>query len=316
MSSPGHSAVSGQNLIKLLNRVRLALGIALGIIALILVIYVACVFWRHLSAFLSRWRTASLVRWHGPQKTGTKVHLVVKNLTMVPLPYTFEEIMDATENPNDAYIIGRGAHGVVYKVALSSRTPIAVKKIEPLDITPALVHKSFRREIETVGKVKHRNLATLLGFMQWGKVGLLLYDYVCNGNLHSALHNREQAREIDLNWKVRLHIAEGVARGLACLHHDHNPPIVHRDIKSSNVLLDDDLKACISDFGLAKVLAISQVEYNQWLTTANVLGTFGYIAPGKSCLVFAIHCYILLSMEVTIFQILLLLCIEYMNLLF
>jgi hypothetical protein len=228
--------------------------------------------------------------WHKHAKTSANSpppnDIVVKNLTSTPLPFTFDEIMVATENLSDAYIIGRGGHGVVYKVVSTSNVvPIAVKKIEALNLSTALIHKSFWSEIETLGKAKHRNLVKLLGFMKWGEVGLLLYDYISNGDLHSALYKKEASRnEVNLTWKVRLHIAEGVAHGLSYLHHDYDPLIVHRDIKSSNVLLDDNLEAHISDFGLAKVLQASNVQpqSQQWLSTPNVSGTHGYIAPGKS----------------------------------
>jgi hypothetical protein len=203
-----------------------------------------------------------LVWWLRPAPSTTKLvprseNVLVKNLTSIPLPFSFEQIMAATENLSDSYIIGRGGHGVVYKVVSAlGGAPIVVKKIESLNMTTTLVHKSSWREEKTLGNTKHRNLVRLLGFMKWGNVGLLLYDYVSNGDLHSALYNREARRGdvIDLTWKARLHIAKSIANGLAYLHHDYNPPIVHRDIKSSNVLLDNDLEAHISDFGLAMVL--------------------------------------------------------------
>lgn len=120
--------------------------------------------------------------------------------------------------------------------------------------------------------------------MMWDKMGLLLYDYVSNGDLHSDLNNREEGKDhVVLTWKFKLRIAQGVADGLACLHHDYNPPTFHRDIKSRNVLLDDDLEAHISDLiGSAKVLeATTKPGFQQWLTNPNVSGTYGYIAPGE-----------------------------------
>ncbi|KAG0570766.1 hypothetical protein KC19_6G186100 [Ceratodon purpureus] len=246
---------------------------------------------------------AFLFYWFGRTKIPNKKsapeldNIIVKNLTNSPLPFTFEEIMTATENLNDAYIIGRGGHGVVYKVTSAScSTTIAVKKIESdLDIAKAaLVQKSFWSEIETVGNTKHRNLVRLLGFMKWEKVGLLLYEYVSNGDLHSALHGREVVEGVErvgLSWMERLRVARGVACGLAYLHHDYDPPIVHRDVKSSNVLLDDDFEPRISDFGLAKVLLASIVE--PWLSSTNVLGTYGYIAPGGFYVIFIILFFVL-----------------------
>lgn len=188
---------------------------------------------------------------------------------------SFDEIMEATQNLSDNCIIGKGGHGTVYKATLASGSPIVVKKIVSLERNTR-IHKSFLTEIETIGNAKHRNLVKLLGFCKWGEVGLLLYDFVPNGDLHDVLHNKE--RGVVLDWATRLRIAEGVAHGLSYLHHDYMPPIVHRDIKASNVLLDEDLEPHISDFGVAKVMAMKPKDKNM-LSTAIVTGTYGYIAP-------------------------------------
>ncbi|KAG0604296.1 hypothetical protein M758_10G160300 [Ceratodon purpureus] len=250
-------------------KITLSVGLIVGVvfgIALAFVIFVTLLFYLFRSAKIKRL-----------SKLVPKVDRVMKNLTTAPLSFTFDNVMAATENFSDDYIIGRGCHGVVYKATLAKDTHIVVKRIACLDFKTALVHKSFWKEIESIGNAKHRNLVRLLGFMQWGEVGFLLYDYVSNGDLRSALHDKE--RGLVLNWKERLRIAEGVAQGLAYLHHTYSPPIVHRDISSSNVLLDNDLEAQISDFGLSKVLG-TQPKSQQWSSTSPaVLGTYGYIAP-------------------------------------
>lgn len=190
--------------------------------------------------------------------------------------------MEATQNLSDACIIGKGGHGTVYKATLpSTGAAIVVKKID------VEVHKSFLTEIETIGNAKHRNLVKLLGFCKWGEVGLLMYDYIPNGDLHEALHNKEKAKgkgkgEVVLDWAARVRIAEGVAHGLAYLHHDYIPSIIHRDIKASNVLLDEDLEPHISDFGVAKVMALQPFPVEKQVTsTAVISGTYGYLAPGE-----------------------------------
>lgn len=185
--------------------------------------------------------------------------------------------MEATQNLSDDCIIGKGGHGTVYKAMLASGSPIVVKKIGSLDRNTH-IHKSFLTEIETIGNAKHRNLVKLLGFCKWGEVGLLLYEFIPNGDLHDVLHNKKRGMVLD--WDSRLRIAEGVANGLSYLHHDYMPPIVHRDIKASNVLLDEDLEPHISDFGVAKVMAMKPKDKTM-LSTAFVTGTYGYIAPGK-----------------------------------
>jgi Leucine-rich repeat (LRR) protein len=188
---------------------------------------------------------------------------------------SFSEIMVATRNLSDDCIIGKGSHGTVYKAVLPNGNIVVVKKVASLD-KDLRIHKSFLREIDTIGNAKHRNLVKLLGFCKWGEIGLLLYDYVPNGNLFEALHNH--VKGLVLDWEARLKIAEGIAQGLAYLHDDYIPPIIHRDIKSSNVLLDEDLEPHIGDFGIAKVMALQPRE-NYASSTAVVAGTHGYIAP-------------------------------------
>ena len=210
--------------------------------------------------------------------------ITTQNLTKEPLPLTFEQILSAKENMSGTQIIGKGGHGVVFRVKCPSdyhRPFIAVKKIQFEDVKPTMLHKSFWSEVDTVGQARHRNLVRLLGFVKRDRVGLLVYDYVSNGDLFSALHDRNGS----LPWRARFGIARDVARGLAYLHHDYDAPIVHRDIKSSNVLLDDHLEAYISDFGVAKVLdTLSGPKSDQLSATMSVVGTCGYIAPGECAL--------------------------------
>jgi Leucine-rich repeat (LRR) protein len=252
--------------------VRAIVGVVLGAIAMALLVCVAFHFWRR-----------------GPvqEEMVEEKEISEMNLTNEQWSLSFEEIMSATESLSDEHIIGRGAHGVVYKVKCVSdaRPYVAVKKIVFTDTKTAVPHKTFWAEVKSAGKARHRNLVRLLGFIKRDEVGLLLYDYVPKGDLHSALHSTKAGGDLHLTWEARLRIAKGVARGLAYLHHSYDAPIVHRDIKSSNVLLDDELEAHISDFGLAKVLGMQQGS-KRWLSSQIVLGTYGYIAPGKhSCCV-------------------------------
>ncbi|CAM6055878.1 unnamed protein product [Sphagnum tenellum] len=200
------------------------------------------------------------------------------NVEIVTFPgreISFTKIMEATQNLSDDYIIGTGGHATVYKAELKDGTIVAVKKIHLLE-KDFQIQKSFLREINSIGNVKHRNLAKLLGFCKWGETGLLLYDYIPNGDLFQALYNEDRWRFLD--WDTRLKIAEGIAHGLAYLHHDCVPPIIHRDIKPSNVLLDANFEAHIADFGIAKVMALKPKEDNA-SSTSIVEGTYGYIAP-------------------------------------
>ena len=182
-------------------KVGVIVGVAVGA-AFALAIFVAFLFWYCRAA-----KNQTLEVPVSTLKDG--VVPVVKNLTSEPLPFTFDDIMAATENLSDAFIIGQGCNGVVYKAEVREGKYIVVKKINALNVRNDLVHKSFWKEIDSIGNAKHRNVVRMLGFMKSGEVGFLLYDYVSNGDLRAALHDKK--RGLDLNWKARLRIAEGVA---------------------------------------------------------------------------------------------------------
>ena len=263
---PGGNSTGG----KISLRVGILVGVVFGV-TLAFVIF---------TTFLICWCPTARIRDKDSKRAPGLNRSIIKNLTPEPLPFKFGDVMAATDNLSEAHVIGRGHHGAVYKATLANGRDIVVKKIEALDMKTALVHKSFWKEIESLGNAWHPNVVRLLGFMQWAEVGFLLYDYVSNRDLRAALHDRERA--VVLDWKARLRIAKGVANGLTYLHHTCNPPVVHRDITSSNVLLDDNMEAQISDFGLSKVLDSTEPRSQQWSsTTPAVLGTYGYIAPGK-----------------------------------
>ncbi|XP_010501502.1 PREDICTED: leucine-rich repeat receptor-like protein kinase PEPR2 [Camelina sativa] len=180
------------------------------------------------------------------------------------------KVLAVTDNLDDKYIIGRGAHGVVYRASLGSGEEYAVKKLNFAEHVRA--NQNMKREIETIGLVRHRNLIRLERFWMRKEDGLMLYQYMPNGSLHDVLHRRNQGEAI-LDWSARFNIALGIAHGLAYLHHDCHPPIIHRDIKPENILMDLDMEPHIGDFGLSRILDDSTVS------TATVTGTTGYIAP-------------------------------------
>lgn len=186
--------------------------------------------------------------------------------------YSINKIMECTENLSEEYIIGRGAHGTVYKAPLGGPQKVfAVKKIVFSDHGSA--NMSMVREIQTLGKIKHRNLVKLRDFWLLKDYGVILYDYMENGSLHDILHRKSPLAE--LPWKVRYRIALGTAQGLSYLHFDADPAILHRDIKPDNILLDADMEPHISDFGIAKLLDQSAISTQ----SIAVPGTVGYIAP-------------------------------------
>ncbi|XP_057420904.1 LRR receptor-like serine/threonine-protein kinase FEI 1 [Lotus japonicus] len=184
------------------------------------------------------------------------------------LPYTSSEIIEKLESLEEEDIVGSGGFGTVYRMVMNDCGTFAVKRI---DRSREGCDQVFERELEILGSIKHINLVNLRGYCRLPSARLLIYDYLAIGSLDDLLHeNTEQP----LNWNDRLNIALGSARGLAYLHHECCPKIVHRDIKSSNILLNENMEPHISDFGLAKLL----VDEDAHVTTV-VAGTFGYLAP-------------------------------------
>ncbi|EEE65024.1 hypothetical protein OsJ_19993 [Oryza sativa Japonica Group] len=183
--------------------------------------------------------------------------------------HTYEDIMRLTENLSEKYIIGYGASSTVYKCELKSGKAIAVKRLYS-QYNHSL--REFETELETIGSIRHRNLVSLHGFSLSPHGNLLFYDYMENGSLWDLLHG--PSKKVKLNWDTRLRIAVGAAQGLAYLHHDCNPRIIHRDVKSSNILLDENFEAHLSDFGIAKCVPSAKSHASTY-----VLGTIGYIDP-------------------------------------
>ncbi|XP_041997626.1 LRR receptor-like serine/threonine-protein kinase FEI 1 [Salvia splendens] len=186
------------------------------------------------------------------------------------LSYPSCEFVEKIESLEEEDVVGAGGFGTVYRMVMNDCGPFAVKKI---DGTRQGSDQVFERELEILGSVKHRNLVNLRGYCRLPTARLLIYDYLAMGSLDYFLHDNIHEERL-LNWNARMKIAIGSAGGVAYLHHDCSPKIVHRDIKSSNILLDEKLEPRVSDFGLAKLL----VDEDAHVTTV-VAGTFGYLAP-------------------------------------
>ncbi|XP_075486001.1 LRR receptor-like serine/threonine-protein kinase FEI 1 isoform X2 [Primulina tabacum] len=183
------------------------------------------------------------------------------------LPYTSKEIIKKLENLNEEHIIGAGGFGTVYKLVMDDGNVFALKRIVKINEG---FDRFFERELEILGSIKHRYLVNLRGYCNSPTSKLLIYDFLSGGSLDEALHERAE----QLDWVARLNIIVGASKGLAYLHHDCSPRIIHRDIKSSNILLDGNFGARVSDFGLAKLLKDDESHI-----TTIVAGTFGYLAP-------------------------------------
>ncbi|KAL1359198.1 hypothetical protein HN51_004486 [Arachis hypogaea] len=190
--------------------------------------------------------------------------------------YRWEDIMDATNNLSEEFIIGSGGSGTVYRAEWATGETVAVKKISFKD--EYLLNKSFIREMKTLGRIRHRHLVKLIGCCSNRKKGcsgwnLLIYEYMKNGSVWDWLHGRTLKEKGILDWDARFRIAVGLAHGLEYLHHDCVPKIIHRDIKTSNILLDSKMDAHLGDFGLAKALVDNSDS------TSCFAGSYGYIAP-------------------------------------
>lgn len=184
--------------------------------------------------------------------------------------FTLRDLQSATNRFSKDNIIGDGGYGVVYRGQLMNGTAVAVKKLLN---NPGQADKDFRVEVEAIGHVRHKNLVRLLGYCIEGTQRILVYEYVNNGNLEQWLRGDMCDRGY-LTWEARMKILLGTAKALAYLHEAIEPKVVHRDIKSSNILIDENFDAKISDFGLAKLLGAGKSHI-----TTRVMGTFGYVAP-------------------------------------
>ncbi|KAL1212690.1 Receptor-like protein 52 [Cardamine amara subsp. amara] len=187
---------------------------------------------------------------------------------------------DILSNLMEHNVIGSGGSGKVYKIFVdSSGESVAVKRIWDNKKLDKNVEKEFIAEVEILGTIRHANIVKLLCCISREDSKLLVYEYLEKRSLDQWLHGKKErgVGETDnLSWSQRLNIAVGAAQGLCYMHHDCTPAIIHRDVKSSNILLDSEFNAKIADFGLAKILIKQNQEPH---TMSAVAGSFGYIAP-------------------------------------
>lgn len=185
-----------------------------------------------------------------------------------PVIYSYKDLKSATKKFSEENKLGEGGFSDVYKGTLKNGNIIAVKK---LALSSSRAKADFESEVKLISNVHHRNLIRLLGCSNKGPELLLVYEYMANGSLDRFLYGERRGA---LNWKQRFEIIFGTARGLAYLHEQFHVCIIHRDIKSSNILLDDDFQPKIADFGLARLLPEDQSHLS-----TRFAGTLGYTAP-------------------------------------
>ncbi|CAA7391153.1 unnamed protein product [Spirodela intermedia] len=199
---------------------------------------------------------------------GSKVVLLFQNRENKGL--SINDVLQSTDNFDQANIIGCGGFGLVFKATLPDGTKVAIKRLSG---DYGQMDREFQAEVEALSRAQHRNLVLLQGYCRIGKDRLLIYSYMENGSLDYWLHENPNGGAA-LDWPTRLRIAKGSARGLAYLHQSCQPHILHRDIKSSNILLDEGFEAHLADFGLARLV----LPYDTHVTT-DLVGTLGYIPP-------------------------------------
>uniref|UniRef100_A0A0C9RSL6 TSA: Wollemia nobilis Ref_Wollemi_Transcript_14978_3744 transcribed RNA sequence n=1 Tax=Wollemia nobilis TaxID=56998 RepID=A0A0C9RSL6_9CONI len=179
---------------------------------------------------------------------------------------------DVVKRLTEDNVIGSGGAGKVYKVALPNSQILAVKKIWNNGRVESRQDKEFDAEVDTLGKIRHANIVKLLCCISSADSKLLVYEYMENGSLYDCLHGPQPQA---LDWPTRYQIAFGAAQGLSYMHHGCSQPIVHRDVKSNNILLDFEFKAHIADFGLARI--VERLGQNH--EVSGFAGSYGYMAP-------------------------------------
>ncbi|XP_022140077.1 cysteine-rich receptor-like protein kinase 26 [Momordica charantia] len=205
-----------------------------------------------------------------PEIDGTKRGSEEEIPTVGFLQFDFDIIRIATDGFSDANRLGEGGFGAVYKGKLPNGRTAAVKRLSQISRQGDV---EFKNEVVLVAKLHHRNLVKLLGFCSKENEKLLIYEFLQNGSLEKIIF--DPVKRLCLDWAKRYKIIKGITRGLIYLHEDSRIKIIHRDLKASNILLDAEMNAKISDFGTARLFLSEQTRGN----TSTIIGTYGYMAP-------------------------------------
>ncbi|XP_021767442.1 probable serine/threonine-protein kinase PBL24 [Chenopodium quinoa] len=186
--------------------------------------------------------------------------------------FTFQELADVTENFSPEHLVDVGNFGKIYRGKLKETGEIIV--VEQLDRYGSRGQREFLLQVMMLSFLNHPNLINLIGYCTEGDKRFLVHEYLPLGSLDQHLHDRP-SKQKPLDWYTRMKIALGIAKGLEYMHHNASPPVIYRNLKPSNILLDKNFKAKLSDFGLSKLGPSGEKKY----VSTSVVGTYGYIAP-------------------------------------
>ncbi|XP_065616234.1 G-type lectin S-receptor-like serine/threonine-protein kinase SD1-13 isoform X1 [Quercus suber] len=249
-----YSEFNKERYLKVIIRITLIIGV-------IAIASAACYLWR--------WTAKKRARKIKSRKTLLLDYLNNVKLNELTV-FSLKEVATATNNFHISNMLGRGGFGSVYKGKLHDGQEIAVKR---LSTSSRQGLEEFMNEVVVISKLQHRNLVRLLGCCNEGEEKVLIYEYMPNKSLDAIVFDPLNQRLLD--WKKRFNIIEGIGRGLLYLHRDSRMKIIHRDLKASNILLDEDLNPKISDFGIARIFDGIENQAN----TKRVIGTYGYMSP-------------------------------------
>ncbi|GAY51187.1 hypothetical protein CUMW_132360 [Citrus unshiu] len=237
----------------------IAIGVVLGIPLLCYLCYVT---WRKLKAK----DNVSLLPTYGKRKSPEKDQSISHELKI----FDFQTIAAAANNFSTTNKLGEGGFGPVYKGKLADEQEVAIKRLSRSSGQGIV---EFKNEVRLIAKLQHTNLVRLLGCSLHGEERLLVYEFMPNKSLDFFLFN--SGRKNILNWEKRFNIIEGISQGLLYLHKYSRLRVIHRDLKASNILLDEKMNPKISDFGMARIFEVNESEAN----TKRIVGTYGYMSP-------------------------------------